>query len=158
MTIQLPNDLESSVQAAVHSGRFASLDDAMAEAVRLLLREPKPGQPQGNASTPDLGSIGAMRDAADELDEIVADAYRKRREESWRDISVGVERLRPRENDQRSGGGEWGGNGLDFPQESPGSVHNKIEGPLGQIGPIRAFAIRRSVDGSSQRGRACATT
>src|SRR5208283_5127799 len=38
-----------------------------------------------------------------------------------------------------------GENGLDFPQESPGSVHNKIEGPLGQIGPIRSFAIRRSV-------------
>jgi Arc/MetJ-type ribon-helix-helix transcriptional regulator len=88
MTIQLPNDLESSVRAAVHSGRFASLDGAMAEAVRLLLRELKLGQPRGNASTPGLGSIGAMRDAADELDEIVADAYRKRREESWRDISV----------------------------------------------------------------------
>jgi hypothetical protein len=29
-----------------------------------------------------------MRDAADELDEIVADAYRKRREEPWRDIPV----------------------------------------------------------------------
>jgi hypothetical protein len=26
MTIQLPNDLESSVQAVVHSGRFASLE------------------------------------------------------------------------------------------------------------------------------------
>ena len=46
-----------------------------------------------------------------------------------------------------------GRNGLDFPQESPGSVHNKIEGPLGQIGPIRSFAIRLSVAGSSQRGR-----
>ena len=39
MTIQLPDYLESSVQAAVQSGRFASIDDAMAEAVRLLLRE-----------------------------------------------------------------------------------------------------------------------
>jgi hypothetical protein len=29
-----------------------------------------------------------MRDAADELDEIVADAYRKRRDEPWRDIAV----------------------------------------------------------------------
>jgi Arc/MetJ-type ribon-helix-helix transcriptional regulator len=92
MTITLPNDLENSVQAAVHSGRFASVDDAMAEAVRLLLRELNQGQPQakseGSASAPDLGSIGAMRDAADELDEIVADAYRKRRGETWRDISV----------------------------------------------------------------------
>ncbi len=40
MTIHLPNDLESSIQAAVHSGRFASVDDAIAEAVRLLLRQP----------------------------------------------------------------------------------------------------------------------
>jgi hypothetical protein len=29
-----------------------------------------------------------MRDAADELDQIVADAYRRRREEIWRDIAV----------------------------------------------------------------------
>jgi Arc/MetJ-type ribon-helix-helix transcriptional regulator len=90
MTITLPNELESSIQAAVQSGRFASVDDAMAEAARLLLRELDRGQPEpgGNASTPNLGSIGAMKDAADELDEIVADAYRKRREETWRDLSV----------------------------------------------------------------------
>ena len=43
MTIHLPNDLESSIQAVVHSGRFASVDDAMAEAARLLLREIKRG-------------------------------------------------------------------------------------------------------------------
>ena len=49
-----------------------------------------------------------------------------------------------------------GENGLDFPQESPGSVHNKVGSPLGQIRPIRSFAIRRSVSGSSQRGRVCA--
>jgi Arc/MetJ-type ribon-helix-helix transcriptional regulator len=28
MTIHLPTDLEGRVQAAVHSGRFASLDEA----------------------------------------------------------------------------------------------------------------------------------
>jgi Arc/MetJ-type ribon-helix-helix transcriptional regulator len=39
MTIHLPHDLESSIQAAVHDGRFATVDDAMAEAARLLLRE-----------------------------------------------------------------------------------------------------------------------
>jgi len=89
MTIQLPNYLESSVQAAVHSGRFASVDDLMAEAVRLLLRElDRVPQTANDVAAPGLGSIGAMRDAADELDEIVADAYRKRREETWRDISV----------------------------------------------------------------------
>ena len=45
MTIHLPNDLETSIQAAVQSGRFASVDDAVAGAARLLLRtitqEPK---------------------------------------------------------------------------------------------------------------------
>ena len=38
MTIHLPNDLESSIQAAVHAGRFASVDAAMAVAARLLLQ------------------------------------------------------------------------------------------------------------------------
>jgi Arc/MetJ-type ribon-helix-helix transcriptional regulator len=80
------------VQAAVQSGRFASVDDAMAEAARLLLRELDRGpQAQSPDNTGDPGPdpfLGSMRDAADELDEIVADAYRKRREETWRDITV----------------------------------------------------------------------
>jgi Arc/MetJ-type ribon-helix-helix transcriptional regulator len=38
MTIHLPNDLERSIPAAVPSGRFASFDDAMAEAARLLVQ------------------------------------------------------------------------------------------------------------------------
>jgi Arc/MetJ-type ribon-helix-helix transcriptional regulator len=37
MTIHLPADLERFIQAEVHSGHFASEDDAIAEAVRLLL-------------------------------------------------------------------------------------------------------------------------
>ena len=92
MTITLPDDLESRVEATVRSGRFTSVDDAMAEAARLLLRELDRGQqakPPGESN--DLGPdpfLGSMRDAADELDEIVADAYRKRREETWRDIAV----------------------------------------------------------------------
>jgi Arc/MetJ-type ribon-helix-helix transcriptional regulator len=68
MTIHLPHDLESSIQAAVHNSRFASVDDAMAEAARLLLREISQGQPESTA-TASMGSIGAMRDAADEVDE-----------------------------------------------------------------------------------------
>ncbi|WP_406694254.1 ribbon-helix-helix domain-containing protein [Singulisphaera sp. Ch08] len=39
MTIRLPGDLERSILEEVHSGHFASVDDAMAEAVRLLLRQ-----------------------------------------------------------------------------------------------------------------------
>jgi Arc/MetJ-type ribon-helix-helix transcriptional regulator len=83
MTIHLPEDLERSVRAEVHSGHFASVDELVAQAVRSFLRQPK--SPQVD---PGLGSIGAMRDAADELDQIVADAMKHRREEKWRDVSV----------------------------------------------------------------------
>ena len=84
MTIHLPYDLETSIQTAVRNGRFASVDDAMAEGARLLLREIGERQPQRNAAG--VGSIGAMREAADELDEIVADAMKRRQEEPWREI------------------------------------------------------------------------
>ena len=92
MTINLPEDLESSIRAAVDDGRFASVDDAMAEAARLLLREvdrTRQAELPGNATDPgpDL-FLGSMRDDAELMDEIVADAYRKRREETWRDIAV----------------------------------------------------------------------
>ena len=36
MTIRLPEDLERFIHAKVQSGHFASVEDAMAEAVRLL--------------------------------------------------------------------------------------------------------------------------
>ena len=39
MTINLPENLERSILAEVHSGHFASVDDAVAEAVRLLLQK-----------------------------------------------------------------------------------------------------------------------
>jgi Arc/MetJ-type ribon-helix-helix transcriptional regulator len=38
MQINLPADLERSLLSEVQSGHFASVDDALAEAVRLLLR------------------------------------------------------------------------------------------------------------------------
>lgn len=37
MTIHLPDGLESTIRDAVDRGRFRSLDDAMAEAARLLV-------------------------------------------------------------------------------------------------------------------------
>ncbi len=84
MTIQLPDDLQSSVEAAVRSGRFGSAEELVAEAVRSLLDPPATG-----ASDPGIDPfLGSMRDAADELDAIVADAYRKRLEETWREIDV----------------------------------------------------------------------
>jgi Arc/MetJ-type ribon-helix-helix transcriptional regulator len=85
MTIHLPTDLETLIEAVVHSGRFASVDDAMAEAARLLLRTIKQESPAPKPATePPL--LGSMRDAADELDEIVAEAMKRRREEPWRTI------------------------------------------------------------------------
>ncbi len=92
MTIHLPDELEASVREAVHGGRFASVEDAMAEAARLLLRELAQGQqakPPGDGNDPGPDPfLGSMRDAADELDQIVADAYRRRREDTWRDVAV----------------------------------------------------------------------
>lgn len=91
MTIHLPKELESSIEAAVHSGHFASVDDAMTEAARLLLlnlqhrRQPSASQ---QAIDPVLGSIGAMKDDAELLDEIAADAYQHRREDKWREFDL----------------------------------------------------------------------
>lgn len=89
MTIYLPVDLENSIQAAVRTGRFVSIDDAMAEAARLLLRELGLGQAASPAVTADMPDplLGSMRDYADEMDEIVAEAMRQRGE-PWRAIDV----------------------------------------------------------------------
>ncbi len=88
MTIHLPKELESSIEAVVHGGHFASVDDAMAEAARLLLHELK-HHPEPPAVQDDHDPvIGSMRDDADLMDEIVADAYRRRREDKGRGIVV----------------------------------------------------------------------
>jgi Arc/MetJ-type ribon-helix-helix transcriptional regulator len=92
MTIHVPNELERSIQEAVRSGRFPSVDDAMAEAARLLLRELAHGQPAspstgtGDAAPDPL--LGLWHDYADEMDQIVADAYRQGREETWRELEL----------------------------------------------------------------------
>jgi Arc/MetJ-type ribon-helix-helix transcriptional regulator len=90
MTIKLPDDLERFIRAEVRSGHFASEEDAIAEAVRLLKRQliqaatttPAAGAPAA-ATTPDP-VLGAMRDAADEMDEIVAEAMTHREQQPWR--------------------------------------------------------------------------
>lgn len=93
MTIHLPPHIESSIQAAVHSGHFASMDEAMTEAARLLLRDlsrrPTPTASPANAGddTPDP-ILGLMRDDAELMDEIVSEAYRRRREEKPRGIDL----------------------------------------------------------------------
>ena len=47
MQIHLPNELESSLQSLVQGGRYASVNEAMADATRLLLRQ----QPVKNPMT-----------------------------------------------------------------------------------------------------------
>jgi Arc/MetJ-type ribon-helix-helix transcriptional regulator len=85
MTIHLPPDLERSIKAIVTKGRFASVDDAIAEAARLLLRqESQPQQPAKATGDTGLGSIGAMRDDADLLDQAVEHAMKVREERPWR--------------------------------------------------------------------------
>ena len=92
MTIHLPNELESSIQAVVRNGRFATVDDAMAEAARLLLRELAQSQPVGKASSANGQApdpiLGLMRNHTELMDEIVADAYRQRQEETWRELDL----------------------------------------------------------------------
>jgi Arc/MetJ-type ribon-helix-helix transcriptional regulator len=89
MMIHLPHDLERSIQAAVHDGRFASVNDAMAKAVRLLLQEMGEKRPSTPAEKRDADPVlGCMKDDAALMDEIVADAYRRRREEKWRELDL----------------------------------------------------------------------
>jgi Arc/MetJ-type ribon-helix-helix transcriptional regulator len=90
MTIHLPDDLERFLQAEVHRGHFASEEDAIVEAVRFLRRQlsqatiPTAAAGQNAAvKTPD-SVLGAMRDAADEMDEIVAEAMSHRERQPWR--------------------------------------------------------------------------
>jgi Arc/MetJ-type ribon-helix-helix transcriptional regulator len=85
MTINLPEDLERFLRAEVHSGHFASEEDAIAEAIRLLRQQLSQSAaiaaPAAPTSDPVLGTLS---DAADELDEIVADTMKHREQQPWR--------------------------------------------------------------------------
>lgn len=79
--------MEASIVAVVQSGRFGSIDEAMAEAARLLLKQVGPVEPP--AADPDHDPIlGLFRDEPELMDAIVAQAYRERETETWRDIEV----------------------------------------------------------------------
>jgi Arc/MetJ-type ribon-helix-helix transcriptional regulator len=87
MTIHLPQNLESSILAAVHCGRFASLDEAMAAAANLLVQRLEQEQAQAKPSAADRPHdplLGAWREDADLLDEIVEHAMKVREERPWR--------------------------------------------------------------------------
>ncbi len=53
------------------------------------LAESAAAEPPGDQGELDADPLlGLWRDYADEMDEIVADAYRKRREEKWREFDL----------------------------------------------------------------------
>jgi Arc/MetJ-type ribon-helix-helix transcriptional regulator len=79
MTIHLPADVEHDILEEVQNGRFASLDEALAEAWRSFRR-----QRQRVAKTPGQGLIGALRDDAELLDQAVEHAMKVREERPWR--------------------------------------------------------------------------
>ena len=77
MTIHLSKELERFVHDAVQAGRYATEDDSLNDAVDRLRR-------QTSLPTPGMGSIGAMRDDADLLDQAVEHAMKVREERPWR--------------------------------------------------------------------------
>jgi hypothetical protein len=87
MTIHLPYELESSLRAEVLMGHFASEDEAVAEIVREYFRR-KVGEGLSTRGVPEanggLGSIGAMRDDAELLDQAVESAMQVREIRPWR--------------------------------------------------------------------------
>jgi Arc/MetJ-type ribon-helix-helix transcriptional regulator len=90
MTINLPDDLERFLRSEVHLGHFPSEQDAIAEALRLLQSQlrrnvgaiPAARIPARVSLTDPL--VGTMRDAADEMDDIVAEAMKQREQQPWR--------------------------------------------------------------------------
>jgi Arc/MetJ-type ribon-helix-helix transcriptional regulator len=69
MTIHLPEDLERSLSAEVESGHFASVDEAIAEAVRAYLRS---RVPRPTTSTGREKAAGAHKPIWEEFEEITA--------------------------------------------------------------------------------------
>jgi len=84
MTIHLPKDVESSIREAVVSGRFASMDDAMTEAAKLLLQKLNQAKAPAVARPAADPLLGSMSDHAELMDQIVEDAMRNREQQPWR--------------------------------------------------------------------------
>jgi putative addiction module CopG family antidote len=77
MTIHLPSDLERFVHEQVSSGHYSSEDDVVRAALERL-------RSQATPDTLGLGSIGAMRDDADLLEQITNDVIESRRSRTLR--------------------------------------------------------------------------
>lgn len=73
MTIQLPDNLERSLRTLVRGGQYASVDEAMAEAARLLLRQQPPQASMTEAEFDqyllDTGLVSQLPDTAADFDD-----------------------------------------------------------------------------------------
>jgi putative addiction module CopG family antidote len=77
MTIHLSKDLEQFVHDAILAGRYANEDEVINDALKRL-RQLTPLPAAG------MGSIGALRDDAELLDQAVEHAMKVREERPWR--------------------------------------------------------------------------
>jgi putative addiction module CopG family antidote len=77
MTIHLPAELEQFVHDQVLAGRYPSQDDVIRDALEQLRRH-------APAATTGTGSIGAMRQHADLLDQVTQDIMESRRTRTLR--------------------------------------------------------------------------
>jgi putative addiction module CopG family antidote len=73
MTIHLPEHLERFVHDQVQAGRYPTEDEVIRDALEQMRTQ---SHPVGD----NQGSLGAMRDAAAELDEVVAHAMQLRQQ------------------------------------------------------------------------------
>jgi Arc/MetJ-type ribon-helix-helix transcriptional regulator len=74
MTIHLSKDLENSIRSLVQGGQYASVDDAMDAAARLLLRQQAPAkQPVTEADLHkhmlEIGLLSRLPDTAADFDD-----------------------------------------------------------------------------------------
>ena len=81
MTISLPEDLENSLRVEVQSGRFSSLDDAITEAVRLLLGRGEQGR-TGPATEPVAGAADGAQ-TRQPIWEVIEEITASVPEEEW---------------------------------------------------------------------------
>jgi putative addiction module CopG family antidote len=89
MTIHLSEDLRRFVQDQVESGHYRSEDDVIRDALEHFRTHQRQSGSRAVAP-PSVHDplLGLFRDAPDEMDEIVAEAMRHRREDAWRDIDL----------------------------------------------------------------------
>jgi Arc/MetJ-type ribon-helix-helix transcriptional regulator len=63
MTVDLPKDLETLIRSLVETGKFASLDEAMTQAARLLIKEQAERSRAVQTLTAEQEVLQAMLDA-----------------------------------------------------------------------------------------------